>query len=130
MGWWGGRFHKKGMENMLEKAKRKLTCSNRPLWATVTGPARALIATVIMLSWNWTQAAVILYNVGNELVFGLDPPTAFFAPVKASVRRWRLARILKIFPHFGPAILGRLRRSRRPYDHYRFLRRDFTARQG
>ena len=41
-------------------------------------------------------------DLGSELHLGLDPPHAFVTATRASVRRWRLARILKLFPQAAP----------------------------
>ena len=72
------------------------------IWARVTGLATALVATLTRLNWEWLADDVVIDDLGNELVFGLDPPSAFVAAVNASVRRWRLGRIIKMFPHVAP----------------------------
>ena len=41
-------------------------------------------------------------DIGNEWVFGLDAPKTFASAVQASVRRWRLKRIAKLFPQLVP----------------------------
>ena len=100
--WWENWFPHQDIESVLEKAKAKLDVNGKSVWARVAGPATALTATLKRLNWKWVRADTVMDDVGNEWVFGLDAPKTFAAAVHASVRRWRLKRIAKLFPQLLP----------------------------
>ena len=90
------------MVGMFDKAKAKLSARGKTVWGRVTGPTTALVATLRRLNWTWIDAHTVKDGIGNILVFGLDAPKTFASATQASVRRWRIARIGKMFPQLIP----------------------------
>ena len=68
----------------------------------MAGPATALTAILKRLSWTWVNTNTVKDDIGNVWGFGLDAPKTFAPAVQASIRRWRLRRIAKMFPQLVP----------------------------
>ena len=68
----------------------------------VTGPATAFIATAARLKWTISSATLAIDDIDHERKFAADSPAAIAAAVARSVRRWRLARIIRDLPDLLP----------------------------
>ena len=63
-------------------------------WDVVAGPAAATLATVKRLGWRMPLGHIMTDDHGTTFDLRLDPPIVVQAAVYASVRRWRLRRIV------------------------------------
>ena len=102
LAYWEGWFTLTEVGTAIQLAREKLKCSKRSLWAGVTGPATALVATLDRIGWKWIDGDCVADDLRHAWCFGFDPPHAFVTAVRGSVRRWRLDRILKLFSHMAP----------------------------
>ena len=62
----------------------------------------ASIATAARLKWTISSATLAIDDIGHEWNFAADSPAAIAAAVARSVRRWRLARIIRDLPDLLP----------------------------
>ena len=74
------------------------------MWAKVTGPTTAVVATARRLGWVFITPSSIRTDVGRVIDLTLDPPIAVAWEAKAAVRRWRNARIRVAFPSMAPGL--------------------------
>ena len=91
------------LTKMKNNAIAKLETATRSVWSKVTGPTTALIATLKRIRWKWASDTVVIDDIGRSWDFVLDPPSVLAAAARASVRRWRLSRIIKLFPQLSPS---------------------------
>ena len=99
---WEGWFPSEEMDAAFNMARTKLNSKGRSVWARVTGPATALVATLKRIQWTWVGDHALKDDIGNVLILGLDAPKTFTAAAQASVRRWRVERLGTLFPQLIP----------------------------
>ena len=102
LAFWEGWFDEVAIEETLGKARAKLNVTGKSIWGRVTGPATALVATLARLKWSWVSGRKVRDDIGNVLSFGIDAPKDFVTAANASVRRWRLERVARLFPQLVP----------------------------
>ena len=83
-------------------ARLRLNAAKSSTWRAVAGPTAATIATLARLGWTTTDPTKTTDDVGFTWDFRLDSPAAIVQACKASVRRWRLARIAALIPGLLP----------------------------
>ena len=81
------------LAELLELAQRRRALQPKAMWSAATGPAAALLATLERLGWVARSATVMIDDQGRVHNLHLDPPAVIVEQVRASVRRWRLARV-------------------------------------
>ena len=84
------------------KAKSMLSKLTGRHWAHVKGPAAALILTCSRIGWNCICERTAHDDEGRLFDYLLDPPIVIVSAVKASVRRWRFAKIAGSMPSLVP----------------------------
>jgi hypothetical protein len=72
------------------------------MWDVVAGPTAALLATMHRIKWAYNGPYILADDQGRIFNLMLDPPIAIGNAVKESVRRWRLARVIRKFPACCP----------------------------
>ena len=85
------------MEAMVAKAKRKQDESKNP-WATVCGPAGAMVASCRRLLWTVHGAMRLTTDEGKEINLEVDPPAMVKKEIVGAVQRWRWRKMEKDFP--------------------------------
>ena len=98
--WWEGWFSPESLTLAYRTAKRRLGARKSSIWAKVTGPAAATIASLGRLGWDWVSAWTD--NMEAAWDFKLDSPAAVANAAKHSVRRWRLNRLVRSMPGLEP----------------------------
>ena len=96
LAWWQGWRTHDELELAHAQAVDKLTKTRGPLWQAVAGPPSAVIATAWRIGWTFKSGRKMVTETGREIDCLLDSPVAIVSYVCASVRRWRLGRILKL----------------------------------
>ena len=102
LSWWEGWFSAAAMAKSHRTARAKISNATGSTWRLVAGPAAATIATLTRLGWFTTDPAKTTDDMGFAWDFRLDSPAAIAQACKASVRRWRLARIAEYIPGLLP----------------------------
>ena len=100
---WEGWFPLSRLITMKDKSIAKLQTATRSVWSKVAGPTTALVATLKRIRWTWVSDTAVADDIGRTWIFVLDPPCVPAAAARASVRRWRLNRIVKFFPQLVPS---------------------------
>ena len=106
LAFWESWFTDTEMVNALADARHKLNVKGKSVWARVTGPATAIVATMMRLKWKWADDRTVQDDIRNAWTFGLDSPKDFVSAAHASVRRWRLNRVALPFPQLVPQRMG------------------------
>ncbi len=83
------------MDRMVAKARWRLSRAKR-IWASVYGPAAALVATAARLGWTVLNSTAIECDDGSSLDLGCDPPAVVGERVHDAVRRWQCRRIARV----------------------------------
>ena len=81
------------LRKMITIAMRTRFLRPKGTWATVTGRAAAMLATLERLGWRARSAVELVDDQGRCHDLRVDPPAVVIDFVRASVRRWRLARV-------------------------------------
>ena len=102
LAWWEGWFPAAAMARSHRAARANICSAKGSIWRLVTGPAAATIATLKRLGWATLEPAKTVDDLGFAWDFRLDSPAAIAQACKASVRRWRLARIADYIPGLLP----------------------------
>ena len=76
------------MERLIAVAKKKLRKAKN-VWATVKGPAAAMVASCQRLGWTVIGSTEIRTDQGEVLDLLLDSPAAVKLEVTRAVKRWR-----------------------------------------
>ena len=85
--WWQRWRPAGALSEALKKAQRKLSGPNRTMWARVTGPTTAVVATARRLGWAFITPSKIKTDLVRILDLQLDPPIVVEWEAKAAVRR-------------------------------------------
>ena len=72
-------------------------------WQVVTGPAAAVLVTARRVGWSMKSACAFVTHEGKVLDCTIDPPIVIEREAHAAVRRWRLGRLFRAFPHLLPS---------------------------
>ncbi len=102
---WDSWLPRSAMLRLAAHARRRLTTA-RNLWATVTGPGAAFVASASRLRWIVHDAFSVTTDAGVPLRFDIDPPAVVVKEVAASVARWRWRRVELLCPHLESAGRG------------------------
>ena len=85
---WEGWMPERAMERLTALAKKKLRKAKN-VWATVKGPAAAMVASCQRLGWTVIGSTEIRTDQGEVLDLLLDSPAAVKLEVTRAVKRWR-----------------------------------------
>jgi hypothetical protein len=99
---WEGWAPAYQLTEMIKFAKRRRALMPKGVWAAVTGPAAALLTTLERLGWMARSASAMVDDQGRVHDMHVDPPAVIIEQVRASVRRWRLARVAHACPGLVP----------------------------
>jgi endonuclease/exonuclease/phosphatase family metal-dependent hydrolase len=102
LAWWDNWFHKEILEMAFQGAALKLAVKEEDSWARVAGPVTALIVSLGRIGWVMPSAIEAIDDLGYSWNFLLDSPARILCEVRASVRRWRFARLGKTQPALIP----------------------------
>ena len=87
----------------FENAVAKVHNAARSNWDVVAGPAASVVATMSRIKWVHNGPFLLSDDLGRIFNCKLDPPVVIGSAVKASVRRWRLALVIRKYPALCPA---------------------------
>ena len=104
LAWWQHWQTSKTLSSAFANATNKLDTCKASVWMKVTGPVTALLASAQRIGWLFEGPHTATDDLGNLFDFTLDSPAAITKAVKASVRRWRLAKIIARFPTAVPEV--------------------------
>ena len=97
LAWWEHWTDLDELRLLFRQAWYKLAAAQWK-WNGVTGPLSAAIATARRLEWNFTAPHLLSTDIGEELDLSRDPPAYIVKHVHDAVRRWQLAKVLRLFP--------------------------------
>ena len=101
---WQAWFPVPQLEEAVALARKRIDNCNISAWTIVSGPTSALIASFARIGWRLLSATLAMHDVGWTWNFARDPPAAIVKSVYATVKRWRLDRIVKYLPGIIPAV--------------------------
>ena len=102
LSWWDNWFQKEILEMAFQGAALKLAAKEEDSWARVAGPVTALIVSLGRIGWVMPSASEAIDDLGYSWSFLLDSPARILCEVRASVRRWRFARLGETHPALIP----------------------------
>ena len=100
--WWERWFSVEDLEMAFHIASMKLAASAGSVWARVTGPVTAMLASLQRLGWHLPRARNARGDRGKQWDFILDSPEATAEAARHSARRWRLHRLASTMPALVP----------------------------
>ena len=103
--WWQNWQPRSLLQRAFDNAVAKTSSAKRSPWDVATGPTTGLVATMRRIGWEFTSAHLFADDQGNLHDLTLDPPCVVVGAVKASVRRWTLAKIFTKHPNALPRSL-------------------------
>ena len=106
LAWWEGWVSPVDLSRAAKYAAAALRPAATSVWSRVTGPVAALLASIWRIGWDMVEPHILLTDVGRVLDLRLDPPAVVQAEAKVAVRRWQLARVLKLNPLWTPTPAG------------------------
>ena len=98
----------------FDQAHAKLSevrAHGQKVWAAVTGPAAALIATVWRLGWTCDSAHIFRDDTGAHFDLLRMSPALVVKAVHRSVERWRFKRVCAVLPDLVPSATDLHRRA-------------------
>ena len=103
---WEERMPRPALLALMAQAKLRLIRA-KSIWATVTGPAVAVVASCARLQWTVVDALLLRTDAGIELNLAVDPPAVVEAQVRRAVVRWRWRAIERTCPELAKHGSGR-----------------------
>ena len=103
---WHERLPRKSLQVLAAKAFAKLAKAKN-VWAAVTGPGAAFVATCARLKWTVIDGLSIRTDDGFHLDLTLDPPAAVKKQVIMAVERWRWRNVEDAYPELAVNGSGR-----------------------
>ena len=98
LAWWESWAEPYELRQHFASAWRKLAAAKWN-WNQVTGPITAVLATANRLKWHFTSAHRVVTDQDRVLDLLRDPPAYVVKQVNAAVRRWQLARVIRLVPN-------------------------------
>ena len=103
---WEERLPRPAMMALAAQAKLQLIRAKR-IWATVTGPGAAMVASCARLKWTVVNAMRLKTDTGIILDLTLDPPAVVEQQVRLAVVRWRWRNVEAVIPELAANGSGR-----------------------
>ena len=102
MAWWQAWQPPAILRSAVRRARRAVLRDGQPVWARVTGPAAAAVASASRIGWTFRHDATILSDDGAIIDLAVDSPAAVVDAVRGAVRRWRVRRLGALLPDLIP----------------------------
>ena len=106
MAWWEGWIPPADLDRSARYASARLRTAVKSVWQRVTGPVAALLASLWRIGWSVECPHRLRTDRGRLLDLKLDPPVVVHAEAKHAIKRWQLARVIKLNPCWGPPSAG------------------------
>ena len=103
---WSGWFPRPALSKMADHATEHLANAGQTMWAKVTGPAKAMVASAWRLGWKVVDFQTLSTDDGHTLQLTRDSPALVSHMVEQAVRRWRWSRVEAKLPALGSGGAG------------------------
>ena len=97
---------RKCLQALAANAQKKLA-KTKSVWAAVTGPGTAFIATCARLRWTVIDGMTLRTDSGFDLDLRVDPPAAVQKQVVMAVETWRWRNVENSYPELAANGEGR-----------------------
>ena len=102
--WYEGWQSPRALTQAFADAKLKVAKAKRSVWDVAAGPTASLLGTLARIKWEHNGPSILSDDIGRVFNLTVDPPVVIANAVKASVRRWRLAKACAKFPSLCPDV--------------------------